>query len=104
MIGKFEEHCLLALLRAGPAATASQVYEVLADKIGEGFKFGAVYTTLDRMTDKKWVKVETRAPVDGGRTRRHFTISGEGRKALDASLTETSRLSAGLDLPGFAAR
>ena len=102
MIGKFEEHCLLALLRAGPSATASQIYNVLEDKIGDGFKFGAVYTTNDRMAQKKWVAVENREPEGGGRTRRYFTITGEGRKALDQSLSETSKLSSGLGLPGLA--
>ena len=96
MIGKFEEFCLLALIRSGPDALASKVYETLCDHLGKEFKFGAVYTTLDRMVEKKWIKVSEQKPEGGGRTRRYFTISGEGRVALGNSLQSTQRLSIGL--------
>lgn len=102
MIGKFEELCLLALVRAGPGSTPAHIYEVLCDQAEQEFKFGAVYTTLDRMEAKGWVKVENRTPIAGGKKRRHFTISGEGQDALNSSLQGTRKLANGLGIPGFA--
>lgn len=102
MLGKFEENCLLALIRAGRKSTAADVFDVLVDRSGQMIQFGALYTTLDRMVDKKWVKVEKKAEKPGGRQRRYFTITGLGQKTLSESLASTKTLADGLNIPGWA--
>ncbi|MBG6203061.1 DNA-binding PadR family transcriptional regulator [Labrenzia sp. EL_13] len=102
MIGKFEECCLMALIRSGPDSTPAQIYDVLCEHGGKEFKFGATYTTLDRMEAKGWVKVTTREPTVGGKKRRYFSVTGLGEKALNDSLSGTHKLASGLGLPGFA--
>lgn len=102
MIGKFEENCLLALIRSGPASTPAQIHEVLCDHAGQEFQFGAVYTTLDRMEAKGWVKAEARTQRSGARKRRYFTITGNGQDALSRSLKGTRQLAEGLVIRGFA--
>jgi hypothetical protein len=84
VIGKLEELTLLACLRAGAEALPSSIYErVLTGQ--KSAAFGAVYTTLTRLRDKKFL--EEGAKVDGaGRERRTFTITGSGRSALAEAL------------------
>jgi PadR family transcriptional regulator, regulatory protein PadR len=100
MLGKFEEHCLLALIRTGPNSTAADVFRVLADRLDREPSFGAVFTTLDRLATKKFVfsKIDEE-PVSGQKRRRFFSISGEGKRALSDSLNEFDRAKSGLALP-----
>lgn len=100
MIGKFEEHCLMALIRSGSNSLASRIFETLCEHTGEEFQFGSVYTTLDRMVDKKWVNVEMRQSKTGARSRRHFSITGLGEEVLNQSLSGTRKLASGI-VPGF---
>ncbi|MEA3014199.1 MAG: Transcriptional regulator PadR-like family [Sphingomonadales bacterium] len=93
MIGKFEELVLLACIRAGDKALPSAIYQrLLAGQ--KTAAFGALYTTLGRMADKKLVAEV--AITDGkSRERRAFTITGEGQKALRDAL-EASRAIGGI--------
>lgn len=101
MIGKFEELVLMSLMRAGPKSPASDVYEVIAGKLKTEPKFGAVYTTLDRMVSKKYVKVKEEKSAKTGRTRRYFTITGLGQTALSEAMQASQELSRGLVIPGL---
>lgn len=87
MIGKFEELALGALIKAGPRANAAKVYEVIDGSLARAPAFAALYTALDRMS-KKGLVSET---VDEGdrRTKRLFTITGEGRRAYAEAIDAT---------------
>ena len=87
MIGKFEELALLALIKAGPKSHAAKVYDVLDASLEKTPAFAALYTALDRMTKKGFVS-ETVDDSDK-RGKRLFTITGEGRKALDEAFNAT---------------
>lgn len=93
MLGKLEEEVLLAALQAGENAMPSEIYARL--EAAEGARkrpaFGAVYTTLGRMT-VKGLLVEKPRQDDVGRTRRAFTVSGQGRLALTASMNRIQSL------------
>jgi DNA-binding PadR family transcriptional regulator len=95
MIGKFEELTLLALMRAGPDAHAAKVYTAMQDKLDKVPNFAALYTALDRMAKKKLVK-ERQSSAGPGRPKRLFTITGEGRRALDEAINASRLLSEGL--------
>jgi DNA-binding PadR family transcriptional regulator len=102
MLGKFEEMTLLSLLRAGPKSPASAVFEVLTDRLGKEKSFGALYTTLDRLVDKKFVKVVSEPSGSGkAKTRRLFTITGAGQRVLSQSLQSTKHMAEGLAIPGL---
>jgi DNA-binding PadR family transcriptional regulator len=104
MIGKFEELTLLALMKAGPDAHAAKVYAAMEEKLKVLPKFAALYITLDRMTKKKLVK-ERQSSASEGRPKRLFTISGEGRRALDESVNASRSLLEGIPgLPGMGRR
>jgi DNA-binding PadR family transcriptional regulator len=98
MIGKFEELTLLSLLKAGPDSHAAKVYAAMEEKLDKVPNFAALYTALDRMAKKHLVK-EKRSSGGEGRAKRLFTITGEGRRALDEAVN-ASRLLLD-DLPGI---
>jgi DNA-binding PadR family transcriptional regulator len=90
MIGKFEELTLLALMKAGPDSHAAKVYAAMEEKLSKVPNFAALYTALDRMAKKRLVK-ERQSSGKEGRAKRLFTITGEGRLALDEAVN-ASRL------------
>ena len=91
MIGKFEELTLGALVRAGPDSHAAKVYTVLEGSLQKANSnvppFAALYTALDRMS-KKGLVCESKDEKDK-RGKRLFTITGEGRRALDEAVNAT---------------
>lgn len=87
MIGKFEELTLAALIMAGPRSHAAKVYGVFESTQKKAPPFAALYTALDRMT-KKGLVSEAKDESDP-RAKRLFTITGEGRKALDEAVNAT---------------
>ena len=87
MIGKFEELTLLALIKAGPESHAAKVFEVLEGSLPNTTAFAALYTALDRMV-KKGLVSESKDENDK-RAKRLFTITGEGRRALDEAVNAT---------------
>ena len=99
MLPKLEEMILLAVLKYGPDATAGVVQGALSDVTGREQAFGSIFTTLDRLADKKFVRWKKGVPDDrrGGRAPRLYTITGTGQAALVSSLRATQALASGLD-------
>jgi PadR family transcriptional regulator PadR len=96
MISKLEELILLIVFRGGRETTAGEVQAALSDASKKEQSFGSVFTTLDRLSEKKlvsWRKGEADARR-GGRAPRLYEITVAGRKALDESVRAT-RLAAG---------
>jgi hypothetical protein len=97
MIGKLEETILLAALRAGANAVPSRIYDWVVSTTPPGEKapaFGAVYTTIGRMADKKMLS-EGKMVDEHGRDRRTFTVAAAGQSALDLSLRRSDSLRGG---------
>ena len=92
-LGSLELTALLAVARLGDDAYGLAVRRDLADRTGRDYSVGAVYTTLQRLEDKGLLKSHSSAPIPvrGGRSRRHFTLTGAGARAVrDARLHATS--------------
>ena len=90
MVGKLEELVLAAAIRAGENALASEIFERLV--IGKpDAAFGAVYTTLTRLTTKGYVE-ERKKTDEAGRDRRTFSVTGIGRLALIESYNATASI------------
>lgn len=92
MIGKFEELTLLALVRAGPESHAARVYNIFEASLDKTPQFAALYTALDRLA-KKGLVSESKSESDP-RNKRLFTITGEGRAALDEAINASRRIGA----------
>lgn len=83
-LGTLELAALLAVARLGEDAYGSAVRRDLIARTSRDHSVGAVYTTLQRLEDKGLLTSRTSAPlpVRGGRSRRHFSITGAGAEAL----------------------
>jgi|SRR6185437_6794051 len=89
-LGEFEVLVLTAVLAAGTNAYGATVQEEI-EQIVSGkreISLGAVYTTLDRLEQKGYVKSWTGEPTPerGGRAKRYFEVQGSGQRALRAAL------------------
>lgn len=97
-LGTLELAALLAVARLGRDAYGLAVRRDLADRTGRDYSVGAIYTTLQRLEDKGLVtsRASEPMPVRGGRSRRHFTLSGTGSRALRNAERHASSLWAGV--------
>ena len=100
-LGSLELSVLLAVARLEDDAYGLAVRRDLAERTGRTLSIGAVYTTLQRLEDKGLLGSRTGAPlpVRGGRARRHFTITGAGRRAIRAAERQAASLWAGVGNP-----
>ena len=83
-LGSLELSTLLTVARLGDDAYGLAVRRDLAERTGRDYSVGAVYTTLQRLEDKGFLASRSSdpLPVRGGRSRRHFTVTGAGARAL----------------------
>ena len=83
-LGTLELAALLAVVRLGDEAYGLAVRQDLAERTGRELSVGAVYTTLQRLEEKGLLRSRASAPlpVRGGRSRRHYTLTGAGARAI----------------------
>jgi PadR family transcriptional regulator len=83
-LGTLELATLLAVARLRDKAYGLAVKRDLAARTGRDYSAGALYTTLQRLEDKGLLTSRNSEPlpVRGGRSRRHFTLTGAGARAL----------------------
>ena len=93
LLGEFEHHVLLALLRQGEEGYSVPILAELEERTGREVAPAAVYIALRRLEDKGLLISHLRSahPSDGGRERRYYSITTKGlarmveaRKALMA--------------------
>jgi PadR family transcriptional regulator PadR len=95
-LGVLEEQILVAVLRTRDNAYGMQVRREIERVIERELAIGAVYATLDRLEEKGLV---TSRRVDReGASRRVFTITARGARALADTHAMRERLWRGVDL------
>jgi PadR family transcriptional regulator PadR len=84
LLGGFEELILLAVEALGDDAYGVSVQELAEEGAGRPVSLGAVYAALDRLESKRYVtsRMEAGGEYRGGRSRRHFVTTADGREAL----------------------
>lgn len=85
-LGDLEELTLLAVLRRGQNADGAGVREELAEAAGRTVSISTVYVTLMRLEEKGYASSWKGEPTGrrGGKAKRHYAVTPEGRAALDA--------------------
>jgi PadR family transcriptional regulator, regulatory protein PadR len=89
-LGDLEQMVLLAVLHLGDAAYAVSIRQELATRAGRQIARGALYTTLERLEAKGYLRSRLGDPTPerGGRSRRYYSVSARGvatlRKSCDA--------------------
>jgi len=103
LLGEFEQVVLLAILRLDDDAYGVTIRREIASCTGREPAPGALYTTLDRLEEKGLVRSRMGEPTPerGGRSKRYFTVSASGLKAVTQAQRSYRRLLEGLDLPGL---
>ena len=83
-LGTLELTVLLSVARLGDEAYGLAVRLDVSARTKRDYSVGAVYTTLQRLEDKGLVGSHATdpLPIRGGRSRRQFTITGAGRRAI----------------------
>jgi PadR family transcriptional regulator PadR len=98
-LGEFEHLLLLAVLRRGAEAFASDIARELDVRAGRSVSRGALYTSLDRLEDKglvRW-KVAAGTALRDGLPRRAYTVTPAGIAALRTSRGVLQRMWRGLE-------
>jgi len=99
ILGGFEQHLLLVIVRLGREAYGGDIGRELEEHTGRRVSRGALYTTLDRLEDKgfiRWTVVQGTAARDG-LARRRYTVTASGLSALRTSRQVLQRLWSGLE-------
>ena len=86
-LGEFEQTVLLAIAHLGDDAYGVPIRQEIEDRTGRTVAVGALYTALDRLEKKGYVRSEMSDPTPerGGRSRRHFWLRSAGAEALRRS-------------------
>ena len=102
-LGEFEQVVLLAILRVGDEAYGVAISREIARCTGRDPAPGALYTTLDRLEEKRLVRSRYGDPTAkrGGRAKRYFAVTEDGVRAVARAQRGYQRLLKGLVLPGL---
>lgn len=105
LLGPHEQMILLAILRIGENAYGMTIRREVESRSGRALSIGSVYTTLDRLQRKGYVRSRLGQPTTerGGRAKRHFRITAKGERALKESYELLRAMTEGLE-PGWEAK
>jgi PadR family transcriptional regulator, regulatory protein PadR len=99
-LGEFELLNLAALMMLGADDSYGMVIHEKVEELAEGrsVSLGSVYTTMDRLETKGYVRSWYAGATEerGGRTKRFFQITGSGELALKRSVKVANNILAGL--------
>ena len=100
-LGKLELTVLLAVVRLGDDAHGLAIRRDVSARTQHDYSVGAVYTTLQRLEDKGFLRSRASdpLPIRGGRSRRHFALTGAGARALREAERRAASLWAGVRTP-----
>jgi PadR family transcriptional regulator, regulatory protein PadR len=98
MLGEFEYFLLTAAVRLGEEAYGAAIRQEIADITNRHCSIGALYTTLDRLERKGFVKTWMGPPTPqrGGRPKRMVRVTAKGIQAAAAFYDAVTRLSHGV--------
>ncbi|HUL71784.1 MAG TPA: helix-turn-helix transcriptional regulator [Vicinamibacterales bacterium] len=97
-LGEFEQLLLLAIVHLGDEAYGVTIRREIEERTGREVAVGALYTSLDRLERKGFVRSTMSDPTAerGGRSKRCFEIRPAGATALRQSRERLARMWRGL--------
>lgn len=98
-LGEFEQLVMLALMRLDADAYGTSIRDELKSRAERDVSPGAIFTTLERLESRGLVTSRYGEPTAerGGRSKRYYKLTGDGRRALARSLRAVRRLMRGLE-------
>ena len=100
MLGDLEQLVLLATMRAGDDAYGVRIANEIARHARRRLTLATIHKTLARLEGKGFVRSELGdpTPVRGGRAKRFFRLTAQGRRVLASELAAIRNLASGLEL------
>jgi PadR family transcriptional regulator PadR len=98
LVGNFEEHVMLAVLRTASEAYGMNVRRELEKVTGRDVTIGSVYITLDRLEAKGLVASERLTAKGESASRRVFSVTPLGARSLAETRAVRDRLWDGVQL------
>jgi DNA-binding PadR family transcriptional regulator len=97
-LGEFEQLVLLAIVHLGEEAYGVTIRREIEARTTRSVAVGALYTALDRLERRGFVRSMTSDPTPqrGGRSKRYFTMRPAGAAALERSRETMARMWAGI--------
>jgi PadR family transcriptional regulator len=97
-LGEFEQSVLLAIAHIGEAAYGVPIRREIEARTGRVVSVGALYTALDRLERKGYVRSAISEPTTerGGRAKRQVRLTSAGVTALSRSRELMERMWEGL--------
>jgi PadR family transcriptional regulator PadR len=98
MLGEFEYLMLTSAVRLGEDAYGSAIRHEIEEATGRRCSIGALYTTLDRLEAKGFVKtwMGDPTPQRGGRPKRMVRVTAKGIQAATNFYNAVARVSRGV--------
>jgi DNA-binding PadR family transcriptional regulator len=98
MLGEFEYFILTAAARLGREAYGAAIRQDIEDTTRRRCSIGALYTTLDRLEAKGFLKtwMGEATPQRGGRAKRMVHVTARGARAAAAFYNSVRRVSRGV--------
>ena len=97
-LGDFEHLVLLAVMRLADAGYGLAIRDEIVQRTARDVSTGAVYTTLDRLERKGFVRstIEQGTLARDNRVRRRYEITPAGRATVSAAQRDIRAMSRGL--------
>jgi PadR family transcriptional regulator PadR len=99
-LGELELLVMIALVRLGDDAYGVSIRQEIERRTGHDVAIGAVYATLDRLGEKRFVTtwLSDPLPVRGGRARKHWRLTAAGERAVRHAASSLAGMLDGLGL------
>ncbi len=97
-LAEFELYVMLAVARLNDQAYGAAIRREIEGRTGRPVSIGAIYATLGRLSDKGFLEdfLSLPEPVRGGRSKRMYCLSPQGREALSTSAEMLMRMMDGV--------
>ena len=98
-LGDFEQLVLFGVLRLGDEAYGAAIRQEIHARSGRDVSINAVYTTLDRLENKGFLRSWTGEPTAqrGGRRRKFYALRAPGLAALRQAYHAFNAMADGLE-------
>jgi PadR family transcriptional regulator PadR len=97
-IGELEQLVMFAVMRLEDEAYGAMIRQELKDRAERDVSPGAIFTTLERLEARGLVtsRYGDPTPERGGRPKRFYELTPDGRRALARALATVKRMARGL--------
>ena len=98
-LGEFEHCVLAAVLHLGDEASGVPIRRAIGERTGRDVAIGALYTSLDRLERKGYLRstMSDPTPERGGRSKRYVSVTAAGVRAMQRSRARLLRMWDGLE-------